>query len=169
MEKIPHYYFFLGSHFPIMTMNVEKIQVMRISSQPSSLQIMIHQKQLENVEYLNCVGSMMTKDAKYTREIKYRIVMTKAAFNRQKTLFSSKLDLNIKRKLVKCYIWSIALCGVEIWTLRKVDQKYLESSEMRCWRRMEKISWTDRVRNEEVLHGVKEEIIWFPFSDVICK
>jgi hypothetical protein len=60
------------------------------------------------------------------------------------------------KKLVKCYIWSIALCGAETWTLRKVDQKYLESFEMWCWRRME-ISWTDRVRNEEVLHRVKEE------------
>jgi hypothetical protein len=28
---------------------------------------------------------------------------------------------------------------------------------MWCWRRMEKISWTDRVRNEEVLHWVKEK------------
>jgi hypothetical protein len=28
---------------------------------------------------------------------------------------------------------------------------------MWCWRRIEKISWTDRVRNEEVLHRVKEE------------
>jgi hypothetical protein len=37
-----------------------------------------------------------------------------------------------------------------------VDQKYLESLEMWCWRRME-ISWTDRVRYEEVLHRVKEE------------
>jgi hypothetical protein len=33
--------------------------------------------------------------------------------------------------------------------LRAVDQKHLESSEMRCWRRM-KISWTNHVRNEEV-------------------
>jgi hypothetical protein len=40
--------------------------------------------------------------------------------------------------------------------VRKVDQTYLESFEMWCWRRMEKISWTDRVRNEEVLHRVKE-------------
>jgi hypothetical protein len=47
--------------------------------------------------------------------------------------------------------------GVEIWTLRTVDQKYLESVETWCWRRMEKISWTDRVRNEEELQGVKEE------------
>jgi hypothetical protein len=28
---------------------------------------------------------------------------------------------------------------------------------MRCWRRVEKISWSDIVRNEEVLHSVKEE------------
>jgi hypothetical protein len=32
-----------------------------------------------------------------------------------------------------------------------------KSFEICCWRRMEKISWTDRVRNEEVLHRVKEE------------
>jgi hypothetical protein len=44
-----------------------------------------------------------------------------------------------------------------VWTLRKMDQKYPECFEMWCWRRMEKISWTDRVRNEEVLHRVKEE------------
>jgi len=31
-----------------------------------------------------------------------------------------------------------------------VNQKYLESFEMWCWRRMEKINWTDCVRNEEV-------------------
>jgi hypothetical protein len=49
------------------------------------------------------------------------------------------------------------LCGAETWTLGKVDQKYLESSDMWCWRRLEKISWTDHVRNEEVLHRVKEE------------
>jgi hypothetical protein len=34
--------------------------------------------------------------------------------------------------------------------------KHLESFEMWCWRRMEKISWTDHVRNEEVLPSVKE-------------
>jgi hypothetical protein len=39
----------------------------------------------------------------------------------------------------------------------QVDQKYLESFEMWCWRKMEKIIWTDHVRNEEVLHGVKEK------------
>jgi hypothetical protein len=50
---------------------------------------------------------MIKNDERCTREIKYRIVMAKAALNK-KTLFTSKLDLNLRRKLVKCYIWSIA-------------------------------------------------------------
>jgi hypothetical protein len=58
------------------------------------------------------------------------------------------LDLELRKKFVKCYIWSIALYGAETWML--------ESFEMWCWRRMEKISWTDHVRNEEVLLRVKE-------------
>ena len=49
------------------------------------------------------------------------------------------------------------MCGAEIGILRKVDKKYRGSFEMWCWRRMEKISWTDRVRNEEVLHRDKEQ------------
>ena len=52
--------------------------------------------------------------------------------------------------------WSIALHGAGTWTLRKLGQKYLESFKMLCWRRMEKINWTDRVRSE-VSYGVKEE------------
>jgi len=79
------------------------------------------------------------------------------AFNKKRTRFTSTLDLELRKKLVNCYIWSIALYGAETCTLRAVDQKHLESFEMRCWRRMEKISWTDHVRNEEVLLRVKEQ------------
>jgi hypothetical protein len=43
------------------------------------------------------------------------------------------------------------LYGAETWILWEEDEKYVESFEM-CWRRMEKISWTDRVGNKEVLH-----------------
>ena len=85
-------------------------------------------------------------------EIKCRIAMATAAFNKKRTLFTSTLDLELTKKLMKCYVWSTALYGVETWTLRAVDQKHLESFEMWCSRRMEKITWTDHVRNEDVLH-----------------
>jgi len=46
---------------------------------------------------------------------------------------------------------------LETSTVREEDKKFVGTFEMWCWRRMEEISWTDRVRNEEVLHRVKEE------------
>ena len=69
---------------------------------------------------------MITNDAKCTREIKSRIVMAKAAFDRKKT-FHQQIGLKFKEETNKMLIWSIALYGVETWTLRKVDQKHLES------------------------------------------
>jgi hypothetical protein len=82
--------------------------------------------------------------------------MEKFAFNK-KALFTSKMDLELGKKLVQCYIWSITLYGAETWTVRAVDQKNVESFDMWCWRRMEKTSWTEHMRNEEVLLRVKEQ------------
>jgi hypothetical protein len=107
--------------------------------------------QLENSEYFNYFGSTITNYARCTREIKFRTAMAIAAINKMRTLFTSNLDLNLRNKLIKCYIWSIALYGAESWTPRKVDQKYLERSEMWCW--METFSCTDRVKNEKVLQS----------------
>ena len=72
-------------------------------------------------------------------------------------VYTCTLDLKLRKKLVECYIWNTAVYGAETWTLRAVDQKHLESFEMWYWRRMEKIIWTDHVRNEEELLGVKEQ------------
>ena len=83
--------------------------------------------------------------------------MAKAAFNKKRALSTCILDLELRKKLVKCYIWNTALYGAETWALRGVDQKHLESFEMWCWRRMDKISWTDYVRSVEVLLRVKEQ------------
>ena len=97
-----------------MEINVEKTKVMRISRHPTPVTILIEQKQLDNVECFKYLGSMLTNDGRCMREIKSRIVMEKVSFNKKKTLFTSKLDLNMRKKLVKCYIWSMALYGAEI-------------------------------------------------------
>jgi hypothetical protein len=56
--------------------------------------------------YFSCLGSMTTNDT--NGEIKSRIAMAKAALkNSKKALFTGKLGLNLRKKLVKCYIWSI--------------------------------------------------------------
>jgi hypothetical protein len=91
-------------------MYVEKAKVMRIWRELSPLQKTIDQKQQENVEYLNCLGSTITNYAGCICQIKARTAMAKAAIGKKKILSTSQIDLNLKKKLVKCYIWS-----TEMW------------------------------------------------------
>jgi hypothetical protein len=59
---------------------------------------------------------MTTNDARCAREIKPRIVMAKAAFNKKKALFATKLDSNLRKKTSKMshlelsYVWC---CNVD--------------------------------------------------------
>jgi len=66
--------------------------------------IMIDHKQLENVQCFKYLGSMLTNDGRCTCEIKSRIAIAKAAFSKKETPFTSNLDLNLRKKLIKCYI-----------------------------------------------------------------
>jgi len=56
---------------------------------------------------------MLTNDRRCTCEFKSRIAMAKAAFSKKKTPFTGKLDLNLRKKLIKFYIWNMALYGAE--------------------------------------------------------
>jgi hypothetical protein len=76
--------------------------------------------------------------------------MTKAVFNRKRTFYQQSTR-KFEEETSEFLFGSPVFYGAETRTLRKVDQKYLESFKMWCWRRMEKIIWTTYVRNEEVL------------------
>ena len=71
--------------------------------------------ELKEVDNFKNLGSVLTGSSNCTREIKMRIAMAKEAFNRKKkSLLTSKLNIELKKKLVRCYIWSFALYGSEI-------------------------------------------------------
>jgi hypothetical protein len=75
-------------------MNVKKIKV-RISRQPSSVEIKVDQKQPENVEYFNYLGNKISNEI-CVREIKSRVAITTATFKKNKTLVTSNLDFKLK-------------------------------------------------------------------------
>jgi hypothetical protein len=130
----------------------EKTKLIRISRQPSTVHILIDEKQLDIVEYLYYMQSLVTDGAICILRNSIQDFHVRSSILEKEDLFISKLDLNLRNKLVKCYILSIALCSAETWTLWQIDRKYLKHFEIVCWRRME-IRWTNCVKNE-VLPGV---------------
>ena len=96
------------------------------------MRIKVNNGELKEVDHFKYLRSVLTKDGyctknrelkefhrfKYlvptrggycTREIKMRIVIEEEAFNRKESLLTSKLNIQLKKKLVKFYVWSIAL------------------------------------------------------------
>ena len=56
--------------------------------------------------------------------------MAKDAFNRKRSIFCGLLEKELRKRLEKCFVWSVALYGAETWTLRRNEQTRLEAFEM---------------------------------------
>jgi hypothetical protein len=91
----------------------ETNKVMGISRQQSPIQILTDQKQPENVEYTKYIGSIITKDARCTREIKSRKTMAIAAFkqNNNNIFFANDWHYCVRNKL-KSVIFETLVCLV---------------------------------------------------------
>jgi len=141
-----------------MRINKTKTKVMKIGKgEYEQLLINIDGQVLEQVQQFKYLGSLLTEDGRSEKEVRVRIAMAKDAFNKHQKLFTGKTNRNLKKRLIKTLVWSVLLYGSETWTLKKDDIKRLESCEMWIWRKIEKISWREHVRNEEVLRRVGEE------------
>jgi hypothetical protein len=81
-----------------MEKNEKKTKLMRISRHPLAVKNIIYQKQLENMESFKYLGSILINDGRCTCEIKCRIAMAKVAFSKKRTLFTSTLDLELRKK-----------------------------------------------------------------------
>ena len=97
----------------------------------------------DSFKYLGC---NISSNMNCCQEVKQRIAMVKVAFNRKRSIFCGPLEKELRKRLVKCFVWSVVLYGAETWTLLRNEQKQLEAFEMWVWRRMERVKWTDKLK-----------------------
>ena len=139
-----------------LKVNSLKTEVMVISREKVNprVSIKIGNKELKQVENFVYLGSNISSDGRCATEIKRRIGQAKSAFNNMKELLKGDISLRLRKRLLKCYVWSVLLYGCEAWTLSTDLGKRIEAFEMWCYRRMMKVSYIDRKMNEEVLRMV---------------
>ncbi len=144
-----------------MRMNKTKTKVMVVSRwEQNPLSIKVGGEKFEEVREFKYLGGMITQDGRSKREIKSRLEQAKKAFFQKGAMFKASINLKVRLRFLKAYIWSLALYGCETWTIGTQEKKSIEAFEMWCYRRMLKIKWTEKVRNKEVLErmGVEQDI-----------
>ena len=56
---------------------------------------------------------------------------------------------------MKCLVWPVMLYGSETWTTRKKDENKIEAAEMWFFRRLLRVKWTERRKNDSILAELK--------------
>ena len=89
-------------------------------------------------------------------KIKIRAGIAKERFSQMKKLLTSRqISLELRTKMLNCYIFPIFIYGSEAWTISKAQEKRINALEMWCLRRMGRISWKKKKTNEEVCKIMK--------------
>ena len=71
---------------------------------------------------------------------------------------SRGLSINLKVRLLRATVFSIATYGCESWTMTKNDRKKIDAFEMWCYRRLLGVSWKDKKTNIWVLNKIGTDL-----------
>ena len=77
--------------------------------------------------------------------------------NLDSILKSRDITLPMKVHLVKAMVFSVVMYGCESWTIKKAEHQRIEAVELRCWRRLLRVSWTARRSNQSILKEIIPE------------
>lgn len=148
-----------------MELNARKTKVMTINkiktNEDQQLVIFAENEALERVEQYKYLGTWITDDGRCISEIKRRIAIAKDDFWKCKEFLRANLNIALKKKLLQTYIFSIVGYGAEDWTYNKDIEGKIRAFELWCYRRILKISWTEKMTNEKVLTlmGINENLL----------
>ena len=143
-----------------LRMNIKKTKTMVISRERTAPEIdmRVNGEKLKQEDEFKYLGQCITNDGRCEKEIRRRIAIAKATFNNMKDVLASrKIRLDVRKRVLNCYVMSTFLYASETWTLSKETEDKIEALEMWCYRRMMRISYRDHITNEEVLEKVKEK------------
>ena len=61
------------------------------------------------------------------------------------------MNKDLEMKLVRSLVRTVLTYGAECWTLKKADEKRVESAELWIYRWMYRVSWTERRTDQSIL------------------
>ena len=140
-----------------MKINTKKTKTMKFSrTNDTKVKIKIDGEEIENVAKFRYLGALINEDGRDTKEIRSRIGMAKQAFNNLGNVLKNRtLSIDLRKRVMRCYVWTVLKYSCETWTMNVESEKKLNAFEMWCYRRLLKIPWTDFVTNATVLEKEK--------------
>ncbi|KAI0223781.1 hypothetical protein LSAT2_025079 [Lamellibrachia satsuma] len=148
-----------------MEISAEKTKLMTNNTQGISTEVKVNGQILETVTSFMYLGSIITDEGSKLK-ILARIAQITAALTRLKPLWNDRnITVSSKIRLMRSLVMSIFLYASETWTISADLQKRIQAMEIRCFRKILRISHKDHVTNEAVHNKIKQAI--GPYDDFL--
>ena len=103
-------------------------------------------------------GSKITADGDCSHEIKrHSLLGRKVMTNLDSILKSRDITLPTKICLVKAMVFPVVIYGCESRTIKKAERWRIDAFELCCWRRLLRVPWTSKRRNQSILKEIGSE------------
>ena len=113
------------------------------------------------------LGSKIMADGDYSHEIKRRLLLGRNAMtNLDSVLRSRDIALLTKICIVRAMVFPVVMYRCEIWTIKKAEHWRIDAVELRCWRRLLRVSWIAKRLNQSILRGINPE---YPLEGLMLK
>ena len=76
-----------------------------------------------------------------------------------KSLWKGK-SAQTKLKILRACIFTVATYGCETWTMTNAVSKLIDSFEMKCYRRILRVTWTEHQTNESIRNELEVKENW---------
>ena len=141
-----------------MEISAEKTKLMTNSTTPIERKITVSGQELQTVTQFKYLGAILSEEGSKT-EVLARTAQTVATVAKLKPIWRDKnISLQSKVKLLHALILSIFLYACESWTLTAELQRKIQAVEMRCFRRLLGMLYTDHITNEEVRRTISRHV-----------
>ena len=133
---------------------------------------------METVTEFVFLGSKITVDCDLSHAINRGLLLRRKAMtnldsvlkgrdiNLDSILKSRDITLPTKVHLGKAMVFPVVMYGCESWPIRKTECQRIDAFELWYWRRLLKVSWTERRSNQSILKEISPE---YPLERLMLK
>ena len=136
-----------------LQLNLKKTKIMDTDKCKESAIIKIDGEEIERVSSFEYLGARIEANGKTTPEIRRRVAIATTKLKKMASIWKGQ-SKDTKVRILNSVIFPTATYGCEAWTINKEGAKKITAFEMKCYRRIMRISWREKTTNEDVLRRI---------------
>ena len=140
-----------------LVISFDKTKLLAVGETPRPSVTLGDQGTIKVAAHFKYLGSFVTDDGTMLKELGHRLARAASAFkDLSDVLRQRSISVETKVKIYSASVLTQLLYACESWTLKSSDESRIDAFDMRCQRRILRVTWKDKISNERIRARTKQ-------------